>query len=135
MPERSVKAKSPVDALTDTQIMQLKDTFDIFDRNGEGQIATIECGAIFEALGLEVSEADIEMAVQEVDLDGSGYLDFPEFLLLMCEQMGDQDKVMEEVVKCFKGFDEDQTGFIKAKQVIEVFCLMGDCMPKMDVEE
>ena len=42
---------------------------------------------------------------------------------------------MEEVVKCFKGFDEDQTGFIKAKQVIEVFCLMGDCMPKMDVEE
>ena len=31
-------------------------------------------------------------------------------------------QVMEEVAKCLKAFDEDQTGYIKAKQVIEVCC-------------
>jgi len=57
---------------------------------------------VAQALGLELSQTEIDAAIQEVDVDGSGQLDFPEFLMLMCEQMGDQDKVMEEVVKCFK---------------------------------
>lgn len=70
-----------------------------------------------------------------MDADQSGFLDFPEFLLMMVTQMGDQDKVMDEVIKCFKAFDEDQTGMIKTKQIIEVMALMGDKMPKMDVEE
>jgi len=32
-------------------------------------------------------------------------------------------------------FDEDGMGKIKAKQISHVMCMMGDRMPKMDVEE
>merc|ERR1711939_368105 len=90
---------------------------------------------MFEALGLEATPEEIQGCIEEMDTDKSGSLDFPEFLLMMCDQMGDQDKVMEEVAKCLKSFDEEQTGYIKAKQIIEVMVLMGDKMPKMDVEE
>lgn len=134
MSKKKIK-KSPVDCLSDSQIYLLKDTFDMFDREGEGKIATSEVPQMFEVLGLDVPEEKIEECVQEVDTDQSGFLNFPEFLLMMCDQMGDQDKVMEEVVKCFKAFDEEQTGMIKAKQIIEVMVLMGDKMGKMDVEE
>jgi len=127
--------KSPVDALSDSQLYLLKDTFDMFDHNGEASIATSEVPAMFEVLGLEATEEEILEIIDEIDTDKSGFLDFPEFLLMMCDQMADQDKVMEEVAKCFKSFDEDQTGMIKAKQVIEVMVMMGDKMPKMDVEE
>ena len=48
-------------------ILFFQDTFDIFDRQGEGQIATHECTAIFTALGLEVSTKDIEAAIQEAN--------------------------------------------------------------------
>lgn len=129
------RVKSPVDILSDQQIMLLKDTFDLFDHNEEGSISTTEVPEMFEALGLDATPEEIEACVNEMDADQSGFLDFPEFLLMMVTQMGDQDKVMDEVIKCFKAFDEDQTGMIKTKQIIEVMALMGDKMPKMDVEE
>merc|ERR1712070_1223487 len=129
------KKKSPVDVLSDTQIFLLKDTFDMFDHEGEGRIATDEVPQMFEALGLQTPADKIAELTEEMDTTQSGSLDFPEFLLMMCDQMGDQDKVMDEIVKCLKAFDEDQTGMIKAKQIIEVMVLMGDKMGKMDTEE
>lgn len=134
-PKKKKKAKSPVDGLSNDQLYLLKDTFMMFDRKNKGEISTSEMADVFNALGVEASEADIQDLIDEADVDGGGTLDFPEFVLMMAQKMGDQDQVMEEVIKCFKAFDPDQTGMIATKAVIEVMVLMGDRMPKMDCEE
>ena len=54
--------------------------------------------------------------VAEVDADGSGTVDFPEFLSLMARKARDADSE-EELREAFKVFDKDGNGFISAAEV------------------
>jgi centrin-1 len=47
--------------------------------------------------------------LQDVDKDGSGAIDFEEFLQMMTAKMGDRDS-KEEIMKAFRLFDDDNTG-------------------------
>merc|ERR1711934_7342 len=129
------KCKSAVDLLSDEQIYLLKDAFDVFDPNETGVIKVEDIPSVFEAMGLPATKEEIETLAEEMDADGGGEIDFPEFCLMMGDFMEDGDKVMDEVIKCFKAFDPDQSGYIPVKQMIEAMVLMGDKMPKMDVGE
>jgi centrin-1 len=51
--------------------------------------------------------------------DGSGTIDFPEFLQMMTAKMGDRDS-KEEILKAFRLFDDDETGKISLKNLRRV---------------
>jgi len=51
--------------------------------------------------------------INEVDADGNGTIDFPEFLSLMARKMKDTD-TEEELIEAFKVFDRDGNGLISA---------------------
>jgi Ca2+-binding EF-hand superfamily protein len=48
----------------------LKKAFDAFDREKQGYISTEMIGTIFEMLGIQVTDEEIEEIIQEVDADG-----------------------------------------------------------------
>lgn len=56
--------------------------------------------------------------VNEVDADGNGTIDFPEFLTMMARKMKDTDSA-EEIKEAFKVFDKDGNGFISAAGTCE----------------
>lgn len=121
--------------LSDEQIFQLRDAFQLFDQDSSGTIETTELQAVLGALGMNLSQQEIEEMVAEVDGDGSGSINFPEFVLMMADRMQPKDKVMTEMGKALKAFDPDSTGKIQAKKFVEVMLTMGDQMGKMDTEE
>ena len=47
--------------------------------------------------------------ISDLDADGSGSIDFQEFLDMMTARMSDKDS-REDIAKVFKLFDEDRTG-------------------------
>ena len=47
--------------------------------------------------------------ISDIDKDGSGTIDFEEFLQMMTAKMGERDS-REEIMKAFRLFDDDQTG-------------------------
>jgi calmodulin len=49
------------------------------------------------SLGQNPTEAELQDMINEVDQDGSGTIDFPEFLTLMARKMQDSDS--EEEIK------------------------------------
>ena len=49
---------------------------------------------------------------QQIDADGNGNIDFPEFLTMMARKMKDSDSE-EEILEAFKVFDTDGNGFIR----------------------
>ena len=51
-----------------------------------------------------------------MDKDGSGVIDFEDFLALMTSKMGERDS-QEEILKAFKLFDDDNTGKITFKNL------------------
>ncbi|WMV56542.1 hypothetical protein MTR67_049927 [Solanum verrucosum] len=79
-------------------------------------ITTKELGTVTHSLGQNPTEAELQDMINEVDADGNGTIDFPEFLNLMARKMKDTDSE-EELKEAFRVFDKDQNGFISAAEL------------------
>ena len=72
--------------------------------------------------------------INEVDADGNGTIDFPEFLSLMARKMKDTD-TEEELVEAFKVFDRDGNGLISAAELRHVMTNLGEKLTDEEVDE
>ena len=92
--------------LSEDQIANYKETFSLFDKDGDNKIAVSELGLLIRGLNQNPTEAEIEEMKNEVDPDGTGQLDFPEFLSLMAKRAKDIDQE-EELMDAFRVFDKN----------------------------
>ena len=51
-------------------IIELREAFSLFDRDGDGTITTDELGVVMENLGIKTNHQDLHEMIQEVDEDG-----------------------------------------------------------------
>merc|ERR1739845_183330 len=92
------------ESLSQAQIDEFKQAFDIFDEDGGGDISTRELGRVMKLLGQNPTPQQLQQIVLEVDQDGSGTIDFDEFLIMMVMQMQDEKKAEDiEEIKDFFG--------------------------------
>ena len=81
------------------------------------------------SLGQNPTEAELQDMINEVDADGNGTIDFPEFLTMMARKMRDTDSE-EEIKEAFKVFDKDGNGYISAAELRHVLTNLGkSCFP------
>jgi hypothetical protein len=106
-------------ALTEEQKQEIREAFDLFDTDGSGSIDAKELKVAMRALGFEPKKEEIKKMIADIDTDGSGTIDFNEFLEMMTAKMSERDP-MEEIIKAFRLFDDDETG--KAWCVETIFC-------------
>jgi hypothetical protein len=85
------KTSNMADQLTEGQIAEFKEAFSLFDKDDDGTITTKELGTVMRSLGQNPGEAELQDMINEVDTDGNGTIDFPEFLTMMARQMKDTD--------------------------------------------
>ena len=76
-----------IDNLTDEQIIEFREAFQAFDKDGNGSITVSELGTVMRSLGQNLSEAEIKEMIDIVDEDKNGTIDFQEFLHLMDRKM------------------------------------------------
>ena len=81
--------------LTEDKIAEFKEAFEIFDKNKDGFITIKELAEIMKNLGQNPTEAELTDMINEVDADGNGKIDFPEFLTMMARKMKDSDSEEE----------------------------------------
>lgn len=84
---RTHKERIMADVLPVEQIAEFKEAFALFDKDSDGSITTSELGTVMRSLGQNPTEAELEDMINEVDVDGNGTIDFPEFLTLMARKM------------------------------------------------
>lgn len=102
--------------LTDEQIAEFKEAFQIFDKDGDGSITTKELGTVMRSLGQNPSDDEIRQMIIDVDEDKSETIDFKEFLGLMAKKMKENDSE-DELIEAFKVFDRDGNGKISAHEL------------------
>ena len=72
--------------------------------------------------------------INDIDKDGSGTIDFDEFLQMMTAKMGERDS-REEIMKAFRLFDDDETGKISFKNLKRVAKELGENMTDEELME
>ena len=90
--------------LTDQEIAEFREVFNLVDIDGGGSISAEELGKLMEIVGIKATPEELADMIAEIDVDGNGDIDFDEFLLVMTKQVqGDysQDEV-KSAFKCLK---------------------------------
>ena len=122
------------DQLSEEQIAEFKEAFSLFDKDGDGTITTRELGTVMRSLGQNPTEAELTDMTSEVDAEGIGTIDFPEFLTMMARKMKDTD-TEEEIREAFKVFDKDGNGFISASELRHVVKNLAEKLTEEEVDE
>ncbi|CAK8679678.1 unnamed protein product [Clavelina lepadiformis] len=122
------------DKLTEEQISEFRRAFDLFDEDGDGTITTGELGNVMRLLGQNTTEAELQDMINEVDADGSGTIDFPEFLTMMARKIKDTNSE-KEVREAFRVFDRDGNGYITAAQLRQFMTNLGEKLTDEEVDE
>lgn len=125
---------SIIDNLTEEQIAEFKEAFQIFDKDGDGSITTKELGTVMRSLGQNPSDEEVRKMIDEVDEDKSGTIDFKEFLGLMAKKMRENDSE-DELIEAFKVFDRDGNGKISAHELRYVILSSGEDLTEQDIQE
>jgi len=120
--------------LTEEQIAEFKEAFSLFDKDGDGNITSKELGTVMRSLGQNPTEAELRDMINEVDADGNGTIDFPEFLTMMARKMKDSESE-DEIKEAFKVFDKDGNGFISAAELRHVMTNLGEKLTDEEVDE
>ncbi|KAK3238995.1 hypothetical protein CYMTET_51048 [Cymbomonas tetramitiformis] len=75
----------------------LRECFDLIDTDGSGAIDTDELHAAFLCLGVKMTRENVEAMVNEIDIDGSGEVEYEEFVQLMTQvKEFEEDDVLDE---------------------------------------
>jgi centrin-1 len=110
---------------TDEDIVELKEAFDLFDADKSGGLNPVELRQVIEDFGFDAKNLAIFQLVSELDTDGSGKIEFKEFIDMISGNTKDENS-MEEVRKVFNVFDADKTGFITIKNLRQICNDLGE---------
>ena len=69
--------------LSEEQKQEIKEAFDLFDTEGNGQIDAKELKVAMRALGFEPKKEEIRKIISDIDREGRGVVDFQDFFDLM----------------------------------------------------
>jgi calmodulin len=85
----------------------LKKCFDGFCQDGSIHVDTI--GTILAMMGLRVKPGSLKEIIKEIDLDGSGYLEFEEFCQLSAKFLVEEDEegMKKELREAFRIYDKE----------------------------
>jgi len=101
--------------LNDNQIKALRETFMMLDRNGDGLLTVNELKEGLQKSGVKDIPPDIQEIMKDVDSDGSGNIDYTEFLAATLDK---RQYIKEDVCwPAFRLFDRNSDGKISQDEL------------------
>jgi calmodulin len=122
------------DHLTSEQIAEIKETFSLFDKGGVGTISLDEMAIIVRALGQTPTQAELEVMKNEADPDGTGRVDYPEFLSVFAKYQ--KEPISEqEIMNSFEELDELKKGIITIKRLRYLMSNCGETLTEEEIQK
>jgi len=111
--------------LSEEDVEEIREAFNLFDTDGSGTIDPKELKAAMQSLGFEAKNQTIYRMIEDIDKDSTGEIDFDEFLSIMTARISDKDS-KEDISKVFSLFDDDGTGYISLQNLKRVAKELGE---------
>ncbi|VDO05777.1 unnamed protein product [Rodentolepis nana] len=119
-----------VEKLTPEQIAEFRESFQLFDKNGDGVISMAELGSVMRSVGQYATDEELKKMIKEVDTDGNGLIDFNEFIGLMTMR-AIKSSSEDSLMPAFRVFDRDGNGYITLSELRN----LGENLTVEQVEE
>lgn len=113
---------------------ECKEIFDLFDKNGDQTISSSELENLLRALGAKPTKDEIDGMIKEVDNDGSGKIDYNEFLVFYSRKMNEPE-TEEDLIEAFRIFDRDGNGQITREELRHVMTTLGEKLTEEEADE
>uniref|UniRef100_A0A6M2DGI0 Putative troponin c-like protein n=1 Tax=Xenopsylla cheopis TaxID=163159 RepID=A0A6M2DGI0_XENCH len=125
-----------MEELDKEQIKLLKNAFDAFDQEKKGCIGVVMVGTILGMLGISLTEGMLNDIIKEVDVDGSGELEFEEFVTLAARFMVEEDAgaMQAELKEAFRLYDKEGNGYITTAVLREILKELDDKITSEDLD-
>merc|ERR1712042_339300 len=123
--------------LSEEMLNEFQAAFNMFDTDGGGDISTAELGIVMKMLGQTPSKEELDEIIEEVDEDGSGSIDFEEFLVMMVRLLKEDQagKSEEELAECFRVFDKNGDGMIDRDEFALIIRSTGEAISEEEIDE
>ena len=123
-----------MDKLTEQEIERYREHFNLFDKHGQGKIDIKELGISVRSLGFTPEEKELNDIMEQFDANGSGTIEFEEFVELCEKQM--KDPLTEaEIETAFKVFDKKGDGHVTASEFKALLTSMGEKLTDEEASE
>lgn len=87
------------------EFAQVRNSFDTFDMDGSGALNTAEMEEVLNYLGITPSQSMIESVIKFVDADGSGFVEFNEFVHFLALYQKSEGFLRHELINLYRVFD------------------------------
>ena len=116
-----------IELLTEQEICELHEAFNIFDIESNGSIETNNLVLLMNALKQYPSKEEIEQILKEVDLNNDGKIYFNQFLKIMAKRLKnilyDEDKYLKSI---FDLLDRNKNGLISIDEIRRIVSHSND---------
>ena len=85
-------------------------------------------------LGEHLSQEELDQMIGEVDDDGSGTIEFPEFLIMFMKKIKDTD-VEKEIEEAFRLFDRHSSGKVNVDELKDAMLQYGSVLTCEEVDD
>ena len=107
--------------------------FKAYDKEAKGEIPSSMLGTVMKNLGYNLKPDQLAEAIEAVDSDGSGWIDFDEFMALMTKKTKEaQDE--QELREVFRVLDKSNTGQINCEDLRVIFKTLDPDMTDGEVD-
>ena len=122
--------------LTEDEVMEIKEAFDLFDNDKSGEIDTDELKQALSNLGIDAKNQTLQNMINDIDKNQSGTIDFDEFIDMMTAKMSDKD-TREDLKKVFDLFlgDDEKADKIELKHLKRVAKELNENMSEDELNE
>ena len=111
--------------LGEEQVMEIKDAFDLFDKDRSGEITVGEMIEAMRSLGYDTENGEAVEHVKNLDTDGSGALEFNEFYDLLTARFS-ENTPKADLERVFKLFDTENSGSLTVANMRAIADQIGD---------
>ncbi|KAJ2846793.1 hypothetical protein IWW36_004174, partial [Coemansia brasiliensis] len=121
--------------MNEQNIKELRDAFALFDKDNNGVITRNELSILMRSLNHNPTEEEINDMINEVDENGDGSIDFPEFVAMMARKPMSSEGPADEILEAFRVFDKNNDGVISAEELRQVMNSLGEKLTDAEIEE